>query len=261
MPSQSHRSDPHILGCRTLEHDHRRLSGLLRPGLSVLDIGCGTGAITAGIAAAVGPQGYVVGIDRDEVLLGLARTEHGHLRNLKFEHGDATTMTYQSRFDIVTAARTLQWIAEPARAISNMKQAARPGGRLVVLDYNHAQNAWEPTPPSPFGLFYRAFLSWRQANGWDNEMADHLPQLFRATGLAEVEVSIQDEVIERGKPDFAERSRLWSDVIDNVGEQLAMAGYCTSTQLEEARQSYDDWVKTNLVKQTLVMRTVSGTVR
>ena len=137
MAAQTHRSDPRILGRRNLERDHRCLAQLLRPGLSVLDIGCGTGAITAGVARAVGPDAQVVGIDRDEVLLGLARSEHAALQNLRFECGDATAMTFHSQFDVVSAARTLQWIASPSRAIAGMKQAAKPGGVLVVLDYNH----------------------------------------------------------------------------------------------------------------------------
>src|SRR6516164_2145961 len=107
MPAQSHRSDPRILGRRTLQRDHRCLAELLRPGLAVLDVGCGTGAITAGAAKAVGPHGHVVGIDRDEALLELARAEHAMIPNLRFEYGDVTTLTFGTEFDIVTAARTL----------------------------------------------------------------------------------------------------------------------------------------------------------
>lgn len=260
MPAQSHRSDPRILGRRTLQRDHRCLTELLRPGLSVLDVGCGTGAITAGVARAVGPHGHVVGIDRDEGLLELARTEHAMLPNLEFELGDVTTLTFCAQFDIVTAARTLQWVAEPALAISIMKQAAKPSGLLVVLDYNHTSNEWEPDPPTEFKLFYGAFLGWRDTNRWDNEMADHLPDLFRSAGLLEVKSQVQDEVTKRGEPEFAERAGLWSEVIDNVGGHLATAGFCTKRQLEEARECYDSWAKTALVKQTLAMRAVTGIV-
>jgi len=260
MPPQSHRSDPRILGRRTLERDHRCLAELLRPGNAVLDVGCGTGAITAGIAKAVGASGRVVGVDRDEALLELARTEHVDLANLRFERGDATTLTFLAEFDVVTAARTLQWIAEPARAVAKMKQAAKPAGALVVLDYNHASNRWEPDPPGEFKLFYNAFLAWRQKNGWDNEMADHLPDLFRGAGLVDVNSQVQDEVVERGEPEFAERAGLWAEVIENVGEQLATAGLCTERQLAEAHASYTRWVKTELVRQTLIMRAVTGTV-
>jgi SAM-dependent methyltransferase len=258
MTAPSHQSDPRILDRRTLQRDHRHLAGLLRPGLSVLDIGCGTGAITAGIAEAVGPHGYVVGIDRDEGLLERARAEHGSRPNLRFEHGDATALSHRAQFDIVTAARTLQWISEPALTLSKMKQAAKAGGMLVVLDYNHAKNRWDPDPPGEFCDFYKAFLAWREAHDWDNHMADHLPELFRSVGLADVESHVQDESIERGAPEFGEHADLWSQVIENLGEQLAKAGYCTESQLQEAHKRYRSWAKTELMKQTLAMRTITG---
>ena len=260
MPPQSHRSDPCILGRRTLYRDHRRLAELLRPGLCVLDVGCGTGAITAGMARAVGTSGHVVGIDRDEVLLHLARTEHAALPNLRFEYGDATTLMFPAQFDIVTAARTLQWIADAALAITRMKQAVKPGGILVVLDYNHSTNRWDPDPPPEFQRFYQAFLTWRHANGWDNEMADHLAELFRSAGLVDVKSCIQDEIVERGETEFTERTALWSEVIGNVGGQLAIAGFLTEVQLDQARKCYDSWAITALLQQTLAMRAVTGIV-
>ena len=225
----------------------------------MLDVGCGTGAITAGVATAVGPHGHVVGIDRDEVLLELARTEHAMIPNLAFEHGDVTTLTFNAQCDIVTAARTLQWVAEPALAISKMEQAAKPSGLLVVLDYNHTSHEWD-NPPGEFRLFYNAFLAWRDTNRWDNAMADHLPDLFRSAGLLEVKGHMQDEVVEQGAPDFAERTTLWSEVIESLGRQLVTAGFCAERRLEEARECYYSWAKTALMKQTLAMRAVTGRV-
>jgi ubiquinone/menaquinone biosynthesis C-methylase UbiE len=232
----------------------------MRPGIAVLDIGCGTGAITAGIAEAVGRQGYVLGVDRDARLLELARKEHGTVPHLRFEPGDATDLNFRSQFDIVTAARTLQWIAEPRLAVANMKKAAKPSGIVLVLDYNHMRNAWDPDPPAEFNVFYRAFLAWRQANHWDNEIADHLPELFRSAGLVDVQTHIQDEIVQRGEPDFPERSGLWSDVIQNIGGRITDAGFCTQSQLQEAQERYNSWVKMNMATQTLTMRTVTATV-
>jgi ubiquinone/menaquinone biosynthesis C-methylase UbiE len=261
MPAQAHQSDPRILKRRTLERDHRCLWALLRPGLAVLDVGCGVGAITSGIAHAVGPEGCVVGVDRDPGLLEIARTEHNNLSNLRFEIGDATNLGFRSQFDIVTAARTLQWIAEPCLAVASMKQAAKSSGMIVVLDYNHTLNRWEPDPPAEFSHFYGAFLAWRQANRWDNEIADHLPELFRSANLAGVESHIQDEVVERGDPGFTERAALWSEVIENVGEQIVKAGFSTAPQLFDARECYGSWTRTDLVRQTLAMRAVTGKVK
>lgn len=261
MPAQSHRSDPRILGQRTLEHDHRCLAEILRPGFSVLDVGCGTGAITSGIARAVGFKGHVIGVDRDEVLLEMARKEHGGIENLRFEAGDATALKLHSQFDVVTSARVLQWTAKPDLVIESMKQAAKRGGIVVVLDYNHTHNQWEPDPPPEFSFFYGAFLAWRQANGWDNEIAQHLPDLFRSAGLTSISTRAEDEVVKRGDPDFATRSFLWSGTIEHVTGQLIAAGFCTEGQLQEAHDKYDTWVRTQLLKQTLAMQTTIGIVQ
>src|ERR1039457_2793021 len=174
MSEQSHRSDPRVLNRRTLERDHRSLANLLGPGMLVLDVGCGTGPITAGIARIVGPEGWGLGIDRDGAQVGQARQEHAGVPNLSFEEEDALSMPFEGRFDIVTAARTLQWLSQPGEAVVRMMRAAKPGGRVVVLDYNHEDNSWDPDPPTAFRRFYRAFLEWRRANQWDNRMADRL---------------------------------------------------------------------------------------
>ena len=226
----------------------------------MLDVGCGSGAITAGMARAVKPEGYVIGLDRDEALLEIARTEHAEIENLQFECGDATALKDRERFDIVTSARVLQWIAEPHLVIENMKLAAKRGGVVVVLDYNHTQNQWEPEPPPEFKVCYDAFLAWRQANGWDNEMADHLPALFRSAGLASVSSHAQDEVVKRGEPEFAWKSFLWTGTLEHVAKQLVAAGFCTEAQLEKAYERYNSWVRTDLIKQTLAMRAAIGVV-
>ena len=98
-----------------------------------MDVGCGTGAITAGIALAVGKNGSVVGVDRDATLLAVGRQDHVGFPNLALVEGDALDLGMESRFDVVNAARVLQWIGEPGRAIAQMKLATKPGGMVVAL--------------------------------------------------------------------------------------------------------------------------------
>jgi SAM-dependent methyltransferase len=259
LSRQTHRSDPRILNRRTLRRDHRRLAKLLRSGMSVLDVGCGTGAITADIARVVGPNGRVVGLDRDESLLVIARGDHV-LANLRFVYGDILTFAFDESFDIVTAARALQWINPPELATSRMVQAAARGGKIVALDYNHDNNAWEPDPPTGFMRFYKAFLEWRFANGWNNRMADCLPGLFESQGLERIQVHIEDEIARRGDPDFATASAIWLHVIETIGPQLVTAGYLAERERTEAECVYRDWIQNHLEAQMLQMRAVEGTV-
>lgn len=260
MSPQRHRSDPRILGRRTLAEHHRHLAALLRPGLPVLDVGCGAGSITAGIARAVGAAGCVVGIDRDEHLLSLAREEHGHLENLRFEPGDALQLEAREQFEIVTAARTLQWVGDPAGAIARMKRAARPGGLVVVLDFDHEENRWEPVPPAEFLCFYQAFLAWREQNSWDNRMASHLPALFHDAGLTEVASHPSDETVRRGEAGFADAASLWGDTIESVGSRLPADWLPRGLQVADVARIYRAWVEEELQVQTLSMRTVVGRV-
>jgi SAM-dependent methyltransferase len=256
---QTHRSDPRILNRRTLQRDHRRLADLLLPGMSVLDVGCGTGAITADIAHAVGPNGRIAGLDRDESLLVIARSDHV-LPNLRFVNGDILNFSLDESFDIVTAAGVLQWINPPELAITRMVQAAARLGKIVALDYNHYNNAWEPDPPTGFMRFYKAFLEWRSANGWKNRMADCLPGLFESQGLERIQIHTEDEIARRGDPAFATASAIWLHVIETIGPQLVMAGFLTERERTEAECVYREWINTHLQVQTLQMRTVEGTV-
>jgi ubiquinone/menaquinone biosynthesis C-methylase UbiE len=266
MGHQSHQSDPRILNRRTLQRDHRRLAQVLRAGTTVLDVGCGTGAITADIAKTVGRGGMVVGLDRDDANLAIARQEHRETDNLRFENGDILTIDFERDFkkgyDIVTAARTLQWISEPSRAVGQMKRAAKLGGCVVILDYNLEDTRWEPDPPADFKRFYRAFLDWRTANHWDNRMAEHLPELFHSAGLTAVEIHSCDEIVQRGESDFfdAYASGIWLYVIQTLGPQLVHGRFLEESERCRAEEDYARYVQTTLQRQTHSMSTVEGRV-
>jgi ubiquinone/menaquinone biosynthesis C-methylase UbiE len=211
MSAQSHTSDPHLLNQRSLEQDHARLAEWLQPEMSVLDVGCGTGAITAGIARRVR---HATGIDRDPALLAIAQSAHG-LANLRFVEADILQYDAEERYDIVTAARVLQWIADPLIALRRMRTLTKAGGLVVVLDYNHALHRWDPSPGEPFQAFYQAFLAWRSAQGWDNEMGNHLPALFEAAGLKDIRSTIEDT---------AASADLWPVVIEGIGPRMVASG-------------------------------------
>jgi ubiquinone/menaquinone biosynthesis C-methylase UbiE len=260
MSEQAHRSDPLVLNRRTLQRDHRRLAELLQPGMIVLDVGCGPGAITVGIAKMIGPHGRVVGIDRDDSLLATARLEHAGIENLSFEIGNVLSLDFEACFDLVTAARTLQWVSEPDLAILQMTKAARTGGRIVVLDYNHDDNIWNPVPPAEFVRFYAAFLEWRTENKWSNAMADLLPTLFQSAGLTDIQIYLDDEIVDRGDPDFSSAVDIWAHVIDRIGPRLVASGHLTEAEVFGAGECYRDYSQGKLERQTLSMRTVEGRV-
>jgi len=226
--------------------------------MAVLDVGAGTGAITAGIARAVGPRGSVLGIDRDESMVRAARERHAGVANLAFAQSDVLELRDEARFDVVTAARALQWIERPALALDRMYAATRPGGRVVVLEYTHADLMWEPAPPGTVRRFYDAFLGWRAANGWDNRLGDRLAELVATAGFQDVGASVEDEVAVRGEPGFEDALALWRQVMESLGPTIARAGFLAGTDLEAALAEHGSWSKTDARMQRMVLRAADG---
>ncbi len=249
-----------ILNTRSLVTDHRRLAAMLQPGHTVLDVGCGTGAITANIAAAIAPGGYVVGVDSTSHLLHHARQMHQDTPNVWFAGADIYHLPFHRTFDIVSASRVLQWLTAQQQALRAMHAVTRAGGCIVVLDYNHDKAQWTPDPPASMQEFYAAFLRWRAEVGMDNAIADHLASLMHDVGLSDVHETPQHEVTSRHDPDFVTRIGIWAEVAATRGHQMVADGLITEVQRARAEAEYRTWVETEAASQTLYLLAVEGIV-
>jgi SAM-dependent methyltransferase len=224
----------------------------------VLDVGCGPGAITRGIAEAVAPGGRVVGVDLNERLLEEARRTSANVPGLTFEVYDVYALPYREEFDIVTASRVLQWLARPLDALRMMVRAVKPGGRVVVLDYNHTRTSHTPEPPSTMVAFHAAFLRWRAEAGLDNEIADHLGGMFATIGLHDVVEVPQLEITRRGDPDFHIRAGIWAETAAFHGPRMVEDGVLTEQERAATEADYRHWVATQAHSQTLYLVSVEG---
>jgi SAM-dependent methyltransferase len=103
------------------------------PGMRVLDVGCGDGALTSRIADA---GAYVVGIELSESLRAAASA-----RSLDVRRASVTQMTFDTEFDAVFSNAVLHWVNEPSRAIERMRAALKPAGRFVAEFGGHGNIA------------------------------------------------------------------------------------------------------------------------
>jgi trans-aconitate methyltransferase len=99
---------------------------LPQPGERILDLGCGTGQLTAQLAST---GATVWGIDADATMITKAQQNYPHL---KFEQADARNFQVEEPVDAVFSNAMLHWVKEPERAIACISRALKPGGRLVV---------------------------------------------------------------------------------------------------------------------------------
>jgi trans-aconitate 2-methyltransferase len=96
----------------------------------VLDIGCGTGFITAEIASKV-TKGIVIGLDISEEMLIYAR-DHYPASNLIYMQGDARKLPFVEQFDKIVALLSFNWINEQEQALSSLFKALKPNGRAII---------------------------------------------------------------------------------------------------------------------------------
>jgi ubiquinone/menaquinone biosynthesis C-methylase UbiE len=115
--------------------------------MRVLDVGCGTGAISKDIAAIVGPQGSITGIDNTAHFIESGKETYKAVKNLELIHADVFEFDTPEKFDLVISARVLQWLNNPVEAVIRFKHFLKPGGQVSVLDYNHELLSWTPSPP------------------------------------------------------------------------------------------------------------------
>ena len=114
-------------------------------GSRVLDVCCGTGASALPAAEAVGPKGRVIGIDLATQLLDLARAKaiQRKLGNIEFEIGDMLALRFPVEgFDDVVCVFGIFFVPDMAKAVSELWNRVRPGGKLAVTTWG--QNFCEP---------------------------------------------------------------------------------------------------------------------
>jgi ubiquinone/menaquinone biosynthesis C-methylase UbiE len=247
-----------IFDHRTLERDYSTLLPILKKGLRVLDAGCGTGAISQGIARRVGDDGFVMGIDNTIAFIESGRETYGHVSNLELRCADLFEFHPVEKYDLVVAARVLQWLNNPHEALKKLASFLKPGGLLSVLDYDHTALRWHPDPPESMQTFYKAFLAWRADAGMNNAIASCLEEYFVKTGFHSVQVIAADEVYERSEHDFAERAGIWSKVAEL--KQIVDEGYITEAERIRAVDEYNQWVARDAERMTMKLNDVRGTI-
>ena len=97
-----------------------------KPGQYILDVGCGTGHLTAEIASS---GAYVTGTDRSPEMIRKARESYPDLR---FEVMDARALEFSAQFDSVFSNATLHWIQEPEKVARRISAVLKPGGKFVA---------------------------------------------------------------------------------------------------------------------------------
>ena len=166
----------------------RLLSGQLasvarvRGGQRVLDVGCGTGALTGELVARLGPES-VVAVDPFEPFVAATRVRHPGVEVLQAR---AERLPFNDgAFDAALAQLAVHFMRDPVAGLVEMGRVTRPGGVVAACVWDHGGNR------SPLGSFWDAARELDPAIDHESRLPGtregHLAELFEVAGLREVE--------------------------------------------------------------------------
>ena len=215
----------------------------LKPGMRLLDVGCGPGSITSGFAQRVAP-GETIGIDpsADVIATATALARATKARNLAFEVGNI----YQPRFaaetfDAVFSHQMLQHLRRPLEALRQMQALLAPGGVLGVRVVDWGSAVFYPESEG-MRRYLAIQFDLARRNGAEPNAGRYLRRWLREAGFGKMRITASTEFDadahatgERGEM-FAERI-LQSSLADTVLER----GLATRSDLESIAAAWRAW--------------------
>lgn len=214
-------------------------SAAIRPGQTVLDVGCGPGYATVDLAELVGPSGRVIAIDKsDKFLTALdsecSQRELGHIATHKadFDCGEFPAVTA----DAAWCRWVFTFLRQPRELLSRIAKSIHPGGVIVIHEYfDYA--TWRSMPPCPeLEEFVRCVMaSWRDQGG-EPDIAPSLPRLLEEVGF---EPRALKPIIDVVQP--ADLKWTWLRTFVEIGRQrLVDLGYMSESRSQAIWQAFQE---------------------
>jgi len=173
---------------RTVDNSAAYLALHLTPGVTVLDVGCGPGTITADIGRRVAP-GKVLGIDASAGVIEQARRGADGGPNVEFRVADLHALDVEDgAFDVVHAHQVLQHLADPVGALRQMKRVCKPGGLVAARDGDYGAFRWYPDEPA-LDRWLALYRTIARRNGGEPDAGRFLLAWAHAAGFGDVRPS------------------------------------------------------------------------
>jgi len=228
---------------RTADQQAAFVLPYLRPGMNLLDVGCGPGTITLGLAQAVAP-GHVTGIDHDSVHIEAARAlavERG-VTNVTFRTGDALSLPFEDgTFDAAFENDVFTHLAQNAVQVAReVYRVLKPGGFLAARDVDADAVVWGNLS-DPIKQLDKLMIAWQQSRGSDITLGKRLPAILREAGFSSTIKSVSADT--KGKPeDVHSHAEITISLLDGpFGRDIVGNGWADKPTVEHLKESILEW--------------------
>ncbi len=217
----------------------------LRPGMRVLDFGCGPGTISVGLAEAVAPNGRLDGIDMEQTQVEMASREAGRSGvPAEFRVGDVMDLPFEDNtFDAAHCHAVLMHVPDTAGALAEIKRVLKPDGILAAREGVISSSFFEPH----FGSLQKAwsvFGNIMAANGGYPDCGKELPVAIATAGFEIQEVICAFEMFigPEDKLFWAGFVRSWF-FGDSVVSAAGAHGLASQDDFDRWEQDLEQWLQ------------------
>ncbi len=234
----------------------------LKPGMKIVDVGCGTGDFTRYLASLIPGKCTIIGVDIRVANISTAEKQtkkEGMAGRISFRKGDAYNISVEDGWaDLVCCRTLLMHLPEPLKAVREMSRVARRGGTVAAFERGRFESFYVPDNQRITKLAIRLGGSYvdgvRKLEGKYFDIGNRLPAIFHKAGLREIMAEVQADTYLTSDP-----RRKLEDVKDELRFYLATfketkrldakamsSGGASRKEIDEYNRWYERWTKSLL---------------
>lgn len=231
----------------------------LKPGMKIVDVGCGTGDFTRYLGSLIHGKYKIIGVDIRAANIRTAEKQTAKEGNIAFRKGDAFSIPVEDGWaDLVCCRTLLMHLTDPLKAVSEMTRVARKGGMVAAVEPGRFESSYIPDNERLTKQAHRLAEAYiegvRKREQKNFDIGNRLPTIFHKAGLSDIMAEIQADVYLSSDP-----RRKLRDVRDELGFYLAFykqtkkmdaqamkAGGASKRSINEYNRWYEKWMKSLL---------------
>jgi ubiquinone/menaquinone biosynthesis C-methylase UbiE len=233
-----------IMSGRTAQSHAAFFLPYLKPGMRVLDCGCGPGTITSGFARIVAP-GEVVGTEIEETHVQIARETAAakNVKNTRFETADLYDLPFaEASFDAVFISAVLSNLQEPIRGLREAHRVLRPGGVIGIKEFDHGGDLIYPQEPG-IEKYANLYIRLREENNHDPQMGRKIGSLLLEAGFADLSFSATYESFSTPESAVGFAQVSVGLLHEKWGETFVSRGWATNEDLQEMADAWERFAR------------------
>ncbi len=209
----------------------------LKPGIRVLEIGCGTGNMTHWIARKIGENGHVTAVDNSGDQIKIAKTNCSDVNNISFIESSLFDLKDLAKFDVIYSRFLIMHLTTPFEAIQFLMQFLKPNGVIVCEEATNSVTACYPQSPV-FQKNRELLMELLKKKGLDFDIGEKLYSYFQQLNLKDISINFVQPIYATKR-----QKRMMRLLMNQLKSQYIQVGLATEELMNQLLADLDQFIE------------------